>query len=72
MKTVTIEIKNDLALTILHNLESLHILRIIESKTVPVKKKLSERFAGCLSQERSEELQKEITQMRNEWERDIY
>jgi hypothetical protein len=71
MKTVTIEIKNDVALTILHNLESLHILRIIESKIVPFKTKLSERFAGCLSQERSEELQKELTQMRNEWERDI-
>jgi hypothetical protein len=72
MKTVTIEIKNDIALTILNNLESLHILRIIESKTLPVNKKLSEGFAGCLSQERSEELQKELTQMRNEWDRDIY
>jgi hypothetical protein len=72
MRTVTVEIKNDIALTFLHNLESMHILRVIENKTTPVKQKLSERFAGCLSKERAEELQKELTQMRNEWERDTY
>jgi len=72
MRTVTVEIKNDIALTFLHNLESMHILRVIENKPTPVKQKLSERFAGCLSKERTEELQKELTQMRNEWERDTY
>jgi hypothetical protein len=72
MKTVTIEIKNDIALTILHNLESIHILRVIDDETTLVKQKLSERFAGCLSKERTEELQKELSQMRNEWERDTY
>ncbi|MDP3442434.1 MAG: hypothetical protein Q8T08_06185 [Ignavibacteria bacterium] len=72
MKTVTVEIKNDIALTILHNLESILILRVIENETTLVKQKLSERFAGCLSKERTEELQKELSQMRNEWERDTY
>jgi hypothetical protein len=72
MKTVTVEIKNDIAMSLLHNLESMHILRVIENKTAPVKQKLSERFAGCLSEERTEELQKELTQMRNEWERGTY
>lgn len=72
MKTVTVEIKDDIALTFLHNLERLHILRVIENKTTVNKQKLSERFAGCISKERAEELQKELTQMRNEWERDTY
>lgn len=72
MKTVTVEIKNDIALSLLHNLESMHVLRVIENKTVPGKQKPSERFAGCLSKERTEELQKELTQMRGEWERDTY
>ena len=71
MKIVTVEIKNDLALSLLHNLESMHILRVIENKLAPEKQKLSERFSGCLSSERVDELQKELTQMRNEWERDI-
>ena len=72
MKTVIVEIKNDIALSFLHNLESMQILRVIENKTIKAKQKLSERFAGCLSKERAEELQKELTQMRNEWERDTY
>jgi hypothetical protein len=72
MRTVIVEIKNDIALSFLHNLESMHIIRVIENKTAPVKQKLSERFAGCLSKERTEELQKELTQMRNEWERNTY
>lgn len=72
MKTVTVEIKNDIALSFLYNLESMHILRVIENKTSTAKQKLSERFAGCLSKERAEELQQELTQMRSEWERDTY
>ena len=72
MRTVTVEIKNDIALTFLRNLESMHILRVIEIEAAPIKQKLSERFAGCLSKERSEELQIELTQMRNEWERGTY
>ena len=72
MKTVIVEIKNEIALTFLRNLESMHILRVIENKTTKTKQKLSERFAGCLSKERAEELQKELIQMRNEWERDTY
>lgn len=71
MRIVTVEIKNDTALSLLHNLESMHILRVIENKTVPDKGKLSDRFAGCLSKERTEKLQQELVQMRKEWERDI-
>lgn len=66
MKTVIVEIKNEIALTFLRNLESMHILKVIENNTAKTKQKLSERFAGCLSKERAEELQKELTQMRNE------
>ncbi len=71
MKTVIVEIKNELALTFLHNLEKMHILRIVENKTVRDQQKLSDRFAGCLTKERADELQKELTVMRKEWERDI-
>jgi hypothetical protein len=72
MRIVTIEIKNDIALALLNNLERMNILRVIEGKATKAKQKLSERFAGCLSAERAEELQKELTQIRNEWERDTY
>lgn len=38
----------------------------------PTHTKLSERFAGCLSGKRADELQQELTQMRNEWQRDTF
>lgn len=72
MKTIMVEIKNDIAMSLLRNLESMQILRVIEDKTVTRTQKLSEKFSGCLSGDRANELQKELTQMRSEWERDIY
>lgn len=71
MRIVTVEIENDIALSLLQNLESMHFLRVIENKKVYEKRQLSERFAGCLSAERTEELQNELTQMRKEEGRDI-
>jgi hypothetical protein len=72
MRTVTVEIKNDIAFTLLQTLESMHVLKILENKTTLKKQNLSERFANCISKERAEELQIELTQMRREWERDTY
>lgn len=72
MKTVTIEIKNDFALSLLYNLESLDILKVIENNPVVHKQKLSDRFIGCLTENRADELQKELNQMRNEWENTSY
>jgi hypothetical protein len=73
MNTVTIEIKDDKVFSFLQHLEYMNMLRIVKNnESVGYEKKLSERFAGCLSSEKAEELQKELLQMRNEWERDIF
>jgi len=37
-----------------------------------VKGKISDRFRGCISKETGEEMQRQLTQMREEWERDIF
>ena len=66
MKTVTVEIKKDIALKFLHNLESLHLIRLVESKPTQKKQKLSERFTGCLTAKRADELQTELIEMRKE------
>jgi HAMP domain-containing protein len=70
MRTITIEIINDIALQFLHNLENLKVIKLISDKTTS-KQKLSERFSGCISKEKTEELQQELNKMRNEWERNI-
>jgi len=74
MNTAIIEIKNDIAFNFLYNLERMNLLRIVSRKNELEKigLKLSERFAGSLSSERVDELQKELKNMRNEWERNIY
>jgi hypothetical protein len=74
MNTALVEIKKDIAYSFLQNLEQMDVLRIIrtEDVTKPPKQRLSERFAGCLSNERIDELQQELVKMRNEWNRDIY
>ncbi|MDR0836278.1 MAG: hypothetical protein LBN11_06865 [Tannerella sp.] len=74
MQTVTVEIKDNAAFGFLDNLERIHLLRIIKTDsaaTLP-EQKLSERFSGCLTRERTKTLQKELIQMRNEWERDTF
>ena len=73
MGTAVIEIKNDLAYGFLHNLERMNVLRVLSRQNIQNtnRQKLSKRFAGSLSSERVDELQKELNQMRNEWDRDI-
>ena len=74
MSVAVIEIKNDIVYSFLYNLERMDLLRIVSRKNEQGSKtqKLSERFSGSLSSERGDELQKELKNMRNEWERDIY
>ncbi len=72
MKTVTVEIKNEIAMSFLHNLESMNIIRVVDTGSSLEKRRLSDRFAGCLPKDRVDELQKELIQMRNEWERTTY
>ena len=74
MSTAVIEIKNDLAYGFLYNLERMDVLRVISRQNAQNSnsQKLSQRFAGTLSSERVDELQKELNEMRNEWDRDIY
>jgi len=57
MSTAVIEIKNDLAYSFLQNLERMDVLRIV-SRGSNHKQKLSERFAGALSNERKDYLAK--------------
>ena len=69
MGTAVIEIKNDVAYGFLHQLERMNVLRVVSRQGMQNvnSQKLSQRFAGALSSERVDELQKELNQMRNEY-----
>ena len=67
MNTALIEIKDDIAYSFLYQLERINVLRVVEKHHVQngSGQKLSKLFAGALSSERVDELQKELNQMRN-------
>jgi len=73
MSTAVIEIKNDVAYGFLYQLERMNVLRVVSKQRMENvnEQKLSKRFAGALSSERVDELQKELSQMRDEWDRNI-
>jgi hypothetical protein len=64
--TMVIQIIDEKAEQILYNLEELQLIRIL-SNPVQTKQKLSEKYAGKLPSQVSEDLQKYISQSRSEW-----
>jgi len=72
METITIKTNNANALKLLEDLEACNLIQVIKRTVVKGKrKKLSERLAGSLTSEHSIVIRKELTEMRNEWDRNI-
>ncbi|MDR3328508.1 MAG: hypothetical protein LBS63_00160 [Prevotellaceae bacterium] len=71
MNTAVVEIRDEAALGFLRSLERMRVLRVVSTgASAPlVRQRPSERFAGCLSSARADELQAELLQMRSEWSR---
>lgn len=72
METVLLQINDQNAYKLIEDLEALHLVKVLE-KHVPSKTKLSARFAGSLklTDEQYDNFQKSVTELRNEWNKDI-
>jgi hypothetical protein len=74
--TLTIDLIDSGALKLLHDLESLNLIRVNSPEEVAAAPKgsLSKRFAGALrlSTEKYTAFQSTLQESRSEWERDIY
>jgi hypothetical protein len=70
LDTLVIQLTHQKALKLLLDLEELSLIRVLK-KNVRSEQKLSDKYAGKLSPAIGEQLQKHITQSRNEWERNI-
>ena len=68
MQTVTIELLNDKALTLIRQLEQLNIVRLITKKEQETPKR---RWAGSISKETAEKMLQSTGNSRDEWERNI-
>ncbi|HEX8460663.1 MAG TPA: hypothetical protein VF623_04515 [Segetibacter sp.] len=70
MNTVTLEIINKRALSLLKELEKLNLIKIqSKDNNVSPTISLSQKFAGKLSSKTGELLDKHIDNSRNEWQR---
>ena len=65
--TMLIEITNRKAVRLLRELEELHLIKVLREDTVPIKAKLSDKYAGKLPADVANELQDYVKQSRNEW-----
>ena len=71
MDTLTIKIRDGKALKLIRDLESLDLIEVISAKTQKPLKNLSSAMSGSISEEQADSMQKELKQMRDEWQRDI-
>ena len=71
MDTWLIQLTNQKAARIIGDLEDLQIIKVLNKKMS--KEKLSDKFKGSLNLTEQEynNLQQQLTDMRNEWERNI-
>jgi len=67
MNTLTIQVTNQNAYSLINELEKLHLIKILKKETTS-SQKLSDRFAGKLPLDAAKKLQDHIKQSRDEWD----
>ena len=70
MEIVLIQINDSKAHKLLADLEDLSMITVLEKKEEP-NQKLSEKYLGSISSGVADELQKYVSQSRNEWNSNI-
>ncbi len=69
MQIITIELIDSQAVALLHQLEKINWLRIIEPKLKPVKSAL--KLGGSIPKNIALDMQEQLNSIRASWERDI-
>jgi hypothetical protein len=65
--TMLIQITNQKAIGLLHELEELDLIKVLKENYVPAKENLSGKYKGIISKEQGQALIEHINEMRNEW-----
>jgi hypothetical protein len=65
--TMLIQVTNQKAVGLLHELEELRLIKVLKENFAPVKTRLSDKYKGIMSKEQGKNLNKHIKQMRSEW-----
>ncbi|MEI9955335.1 MAG: hypothetical protein WDM90_03280 [Ferruginibacter sp.] len=67
MDTMLIQLTNQKAAGLLHELEELHLIKVLKENISGVKPKLSDKYKGIFTKEQGQKLNEHIQQMRSEW-----
>lgn len=67
MDTMLIQLTNQKAVGLLHQLEELHLIKVLKENIAISKPKLSDKYKGIISKEEGQNLNEHIKQMRSEW-----
>ncbi len=65
--TMLIQLTNQKAAGLLHELEELNLIKVLRDDSASVKTKLSDKYKGSISKEKGQSLNEHIKQMRSEW-----
>jgi len=65
--TMVIQLTNQKAIRLLHELEELNLIKVLKENIEPGKTKLSDKYKGFISKEEGQQLNDHIKQMRSEW-----
>jgi hypothetical protein len=65
--TFLIQVTNQKALRLLHELEELDLIKVLKEDSPTSKANLSEKYKGIISKEQGQSLNEHIKQMRSEW-----
>jgi len=65
--TIVIQLTNQKAAKLLHELEELQLIKVIRDDAEHVQSKPSEKYKGFISKDEGLHLNDHITQMRSEW-----
>ena len=62
--TMLIQITNQKAVGLIHELEELHLIKVLKDNFVPLKSKFSDKYKGIITKEQGKNLNDHIKQMR--------
>lgn len=63
-----IQITNQKALGLLHELEELHLIKVLKANLIPTSAKLSDKYRGVFTKDDAKSFDQHIQAMRSEWD----
>ena len=66
--TILIQVTNQKAIGLLHELEELNLIKVLKKNFTPVKAKLSDKYKDVFTKEDAKSFDKHTQTMRKEWD----